>query len=58
MVYLNELIVLHIVQSVWSIATSNNRGVGQDVSTTSSALKFKLEDQFKEEEVVSADPGD
>lgn len=41
--YLDELIILHIVQSVWSVATSNNRGVCQDVSTTSPALEFKLE---------------
>lgn len=47
MVYLDELVVLHIVQSVRSIATSNNRGVCQDVSTTSSALEFKLEYQFR-----------
>ena len=57
MVYLDELIVLHIVQSVWSVATSNNRGVRQDVSTTSPALEFKLEYQFREEETVSADSG-
>lgn len=54
MVYLDELIVLHIVQSVWSIATSYNRGVGQDISTTSPALKFKLENRFREEKTVSA----
>lgn len=53
MVYLDELIVLHIVQSVWSIATSYNRGVGQDISTTSPALKFKLENRFREEKTVS-----
>lgn len=58
MVYLDELIVLHIVQSVWSVATSNNRGVRQDVSTTSPALKLKLEYQFREKETVSADSVD
>lgn len=41
--YLDELIIFHIVQSVWSVATSNNRRVCQDVSTTSPALEFKLE---------------
>lgn len=58
MVYLDELIVLHIVQSVGSIATSNNRGVGQNVSTTSPALEFKLEYQFREKETVSVGSGD
>lgn len=58
MVYLDELIVLHIVQSVRSIATSNNRGVGQDVSTTGPTLEFKLQYQFREEQTVSADSGD
>lgn len=58
MAYLDELIVLHIVQSVWSVATSNNRGVRQDVSTTSPALKLKLEYQFREKETVSADSVD
>lgn len=43
--YLDNLVVVYVVQSVGSIPTSNNRGVGQEVGAMEPILKIKLKDK-------------
>lgn len=44
--YLDNLVVVYVVQSVGSIPSSNNRGVGQEVGAMDPILKVKLERNF------------
>lgn len=41
--YLDNLVVVYIVQSIGSIPSSNNRGIGQEVGAVDPILKIKLE---------------
>lgn len=41
--YLDNLVVVYVVQSVGSIPSSNNWGVGQEVGAMDPILKVKLE---------------
>lgn len=41
--YLDNLVVVYVVQSIGSIPSSNNRGIGQEVGAMDPILKIKLE---------------
>lgn len=40
--YLNDLVVVYVVQRIGSIPSSHHRGVGQEVGAMDSILKIKL----------------
>lgn len=44
--YLDNLVVVYVVQSIGSIPSSNNRGIGQEVGAMDPILEIKLEEDF------------
>lgn len=45
--YLDDLVVVDVVQSVGSIPSSNDRGIGQEVGAMYPILKIKLQKKKK-----------
>lgn len=48
------MVVVYVVQSIGSIASSNNRGIGQEVSAVDPILKVKLEENVLLKKVFPA----
>lgn len=44
LVYLDNLVVVYVVQSIGSISSSNHRRISQEVGAMDSILKIKLEE--------------
>lgn len=44
--YLDNLVVVNVVQSIGSIPSSDNRGISQEICAMDSILEIKLEEDF------------